>query len=218
MKRIICICLVLCCVLCACDNVKRVTLTDKGFFDSETGINYVLCSASMSLRPLKTEQVFARGADGTFYTIQWEDPQKYLCDFDVASAAFVYRAEDAEDITLESFQPIAGLVYAEDVYVETFYCEAKYLPDDKKDLAGRDDSALIYSMRDALLGGDRVSVPVSDMVDEDTYYIRLLSQKYPGLCYVIVFFGDVNGNFYLRDRSTDTTVVAPNDVKLRMVG
>ncbi len=221
MKKIICMLLALCCILCACENVKRVTLTDGGFLDSETGIKYVMCSATMSLRPLKAENVFATDGKKTYYTIQWEDTGKYLCDYDNEAAAFVYRAEDAEDITLSSFQPISALVYVEgkaSVYVDTFYCAPEFLPPEDRELAGRDDSELVYSIRDALVGGENVNVPTSDITTEDTYYIRLLSQKYPGMYYIAIFFGDVNGNYYLTDRSTGRTVIAPSNVKQRMVG
>ncbi len=224
MKRVLSLllCFAVLLALCSCEPKKYVKYGDNGFVDAETGIEYVMCSASLSLRPLTVEDEYCRvNKEDIFYTIQWQEPTEYLADYEVEEAAFVYRASTLPDITMENFEPVAALIYAEgnaSICLEKFYCEAKYLPEDMQDDNLVDDSALVYAIRDAINGNETVSADLDAASDLDTYYIRLLSAKYPGLYYIIVFFTDSNGDSYLTDRSTGKTVPSPAALTLRMIG
>lgn len=211
--------LILSFVLCSCTVEFE---DDGGFIDKKTGIKYLPCSATLSLRPLKVEEEYCRyDEDNIFYTIQWQEPTEYLADYDVAEAALVFHSEDTEDITMANFEPIAAMIYVEgkaSICIDKFYCEAKYLPDEMQRDDLKDDSALVYAIRDAMNDGEQADGDLSGADDEDVYFIRLTSAKYPGLYYAVVFFTDAYGDSYITDRSTGKTVVSPEALTKRMIG
>ena len=65
--------------------------------------------------------------------------------------------------------------------------------------------------------GENGSVPAKAEDLDDLFYIRLLSQDYPGLYYIVSFFG-YNGRYFLRDDTSHKTVYYPYDIIVRMVG
>lgn len=218
MKKII-ICLVLTAVflLSGCDDKLKVEQNDKGFYDEDNNIQYVACS-EFAVRPLEVGEEYAADGDNTYYKIPWQEPKEFLCD-NIEGISFVYRASNIEDITINSFKPISALVYLSDsLYVSTLYCEQKYLTEELQSENARDDSEIIYSIRDALVDGERVTVAENKISYEDEFYIRLLSAKYPGLYYTVIFFTDVDGKAYLKDRGTGECVLAPENVIIRMIG
>lgn len=208
---------------CACGETHtRVDYEGETFTHPETGVVYMPCSATLSLRPLKLEDEYCRyDDDNIFYAIQWQDPKQYLADYSVAEAAMVFHSSDTEDITIENFEPIAAMIYVEgktSICLDKFYCEAKYLPEELRRDDLKDDSALVYGIRDAMIQGEAADGDLSAADDEDIYFIRLTSAKYPGLYYAVVFFTDANGDSYITDRSTGKTVVSPEALTKRMIG
>ncbi len=206
-------------LLCSCTVQFE---DDGGFIDTKTGIKYLPCSATLSLRPLKLEDEYCRYDDeNIFYAIQWQEPTQYLADYEVAEAALIFHSSDTEDITISNFEPIAAMIYVEgkaSICIDKFYCEAKYLPDELQRDDLKDDSALVYGIRDAMISGDQADGDLSGADDEDVYYIRLTSAKYPGFYYIVIFFTDAYGDSYITDRSTGKTVVSPEALTKRMIG
>ncbi len=215
----ICLILALVLLLGGCDKKISVTPNEKGFYDEKNGIQYVPCSA-LAIRPVhevSEKDEYATDGKNTYYTIQFEKPENFICD-KIDSVSFVYRNEKLDDITIENFNPIAADIYlGNNVRLDTFYCEQKYLPDDLKDESAPDDSELVYAIRDALISGETVYVSEENMSDENVYYFRLYSNVYPGLYYLVVFYTDIKGEAYLEDRGTSRSVLCPDNVKARMV-
>lgn len=216
------ICLMLASVLLlsGCDRKISVKPNEKGFYDKKNGIQYVPCSA-LAVRPVyevSEKDEYATDGENVYYKIQFEDPENFICD-KIDGVSFVYRNEKLEDITIHNFNPIAAFIYLGDTtYLNTFYCEQKYLPEDLRDESAPDDSELVYAIRDALKYGEAVYVSENNMSDEHVYYLRLLSADYPGLYYSVVFYTDTKGQAYLEDRGTGKSVICPDNVKARMIG
>ncbi|HAN22065.1 MAG: hypothetical protein A2Y15_01445 [Clostridiales bacterium GWF2_36_10] len=219
-KMIICFILVVVVILGGCNKPQplKVEPTELGFYDKKNDIQYVMCSEK-DVRPLEVGEEYATDGKITYYKIPWEKTERFICD-SIEGVSYVYRALTVEDITINNFNPVSAFIYLEgerSLYLDTLYCEQKYLPDDKKDENQRDDSAIVYSIRDALISGERVNVAFEDMLPDDQYFIRLLSPDYPGLYYIVIFFTDINGEAYLRIRGEDITVLAPDIVELKMI-
>ena len=80
-----------------------------------------------------------------------------------------------------------------------------------------EETHLCRLVADSIMNGEAVTVPVTTDTIQNHYYIRLLSQDYPGLYYLVSFFG-YNGRYFLRDDAMGKTVYCPNEIILRMVG
>lgn len=201
---------------CSNKNLNKAEITDTGFIDKKTGITYVSCSV-LAVRPVTVENEYADDGERIYYTIKWEDPKKLLCDKE-DGLSFVYRAESEEEISLGSFEPISANIFAEgksSVFVGQLFCEQKYLDDEDKNENLPDDSKVIYTIRDAALNDEAVSLPADKNI-EDQFFIRLLSQKYPGLYYIVIYTAYEGGEYYLTDRGSGKTVKAPENVVERM--
>lgn len=220
MKKIItCFVLAVILLLCGCHKSIKLQSNDLGLFDKESNIQYIVC-ARRAVKPLQVGAEYATDGENTYYKIPWEKAERFICD-QIEGDSWVYRASTVEDITINNFNPISALVYLEgerSLYVSTFFCEEKYLPEEKKNEDNQDDSAIIYAIRDVLISGERVTVAINNISYEDEYFIRLMSVDYPGIYYTVVFFTDKNGEAYLRDRGTNDVVLAPDNVVLRMIG
>ncbi len=204
---------------------KRGEETLYGFIDKNTDIEYVdvapfgLYASVPSKKYIKEYITVGSGSSKMiYYELLLEDPNEFLCIEDSGEYLLV-RNKDIEEPTLYTFEPIAAEVYNETnaVKVTTFYADEKYLPEDEKNgVVGDRDSALCQSIATAIENGEDVAV--DNISTEDMFFIRLLSKKYPGLYYLVVFFGNGTGRYYLRDRATGKTVVCPNEITVRMVG
>ncbi len=220
MKRaIMCIMLSLLILLGGCDGKIKLEQKNEGFYDEKNDITYVVCSM-LAVRPLKVGEEYATDGENTYYTIPWQEPKEFICD-NVEGISYVYRADTLEDITINNFEPVAAFVYIEgeaSLAVDTFYAAQEYLPEELRGEDRRDDSELVYGIRDALKEGERVTVTESEIDSENDFYLRLLSAKYPGLYYTVIFYSDTHGRSYLKDRGTGESVVAPVDLVVRILG
>ncbi len=232
-KRVTALLLVLVCTaaLCSCDAMRaffgfevsedrlvgnEVSVTDYGFVDDATGIEYVMFSNPISVYALEIGDPYCNDGISQYYEIPWQDPSEYLCD----ENGWVYRASDLPDISMKSFSPVSAFVYYGSVYLTTLYCEEKYRDDSVSypdDTVFDDDSELIYAIRDAVIYGDSVELP-TELNDENTFYIRMLSPEYPGLYYVVMFTQDNDGVCYLYDRASRTAVIATDSIVREFLG
>lgn len=195
--------------------------TEAGFRDEKTGIEYFYVKP-MGLYPVEPGEEFLTLKEGKtetkFYEVWFEDTQNFLC-YEDGGNYFLVRSERVKEPTVAEFKPIAASIYSSSntVFITSFYADNKYLPEDQRELSPTEDSWICELIAETLTDGENVSVPVNVNNIQDLYYIRLLSQDYPGLYYLISFFG-FNGRYFLRDDAAGKTVYCPREVILRMVG
>lgn len=184
-------------------------------------MEYELCSP-FAVKPVSLGDAYAKFDNTVFYTIPYQKPDEFLCDYDEASgSSFVYRNAGLPPVTVETFDAIAAWIYLdgpEPAMVGQFYADDRYLPEEKRGLNASQDTELVRSITSALVSGEAVTVPDSEYTDSDTYYFRLLGERYPGLYYLVCFFADTNGRYYLEDMGTMKIVACPEAVRNRMVG
>lgn len=220
--RVFLLCLAAVLVLSSgCSALRKAVGTDSGMRLEAEGTEYVLCNI-LAVKPIALGEAYAQFEDMTYYTVPYQDPEEFLCDFDTASgSSYVYRNVALPDLTLESFDAIAAWIYLDGVeptMVGQFYADDRYLPEEKRGLNASQDTELVQTITNALTAGNPVTVPDSEYTDSDTYYFRMLGERYPGLYYLVCFFADVNGNYYLEDMGTFKIVNCPDVIRDRMVG
>jgi len=219
--KIIAICLVICTFLLAsCDDRGEMTL--GGFVDPNTQIEYVPVTP-MGLYPVdKPESEFITVKEGevdtVYYKVWFEETSEFLC-YESAGNYFLMRSTEVDEPTVTEFEPIAAFIYnaANTVRVDNFFADSEYIPEDQRDDLTVGETALCKLVADSIMNGESVTVPVTYDDIQSHFYIRLLSQKYPGLYYLVSFFG-YNGRYFLRDDAMGKTVYCPNDIIVRMVG
>lgn len=195
------------------------SLTSTVVTDAETGINYYRCPIGIGANTLKDVYLTMGAGNATdgikFYTIMFESPEKFISEpKNTLGGAYVYRSEDTEDITLESFSPVsAGIFMGELTAAVDHFYEKSVADKDKTE----DGTKYISLIKNALLNSKQTT-PTGDMSDENEFYIRLYSQNYPGLYYEVLFYTDVNGSAYLYDRVSGKTVNCPDELTVRMIG
>lgn len=222
MKKIIALLLVLSSVLLIGCGSREGEATEYGFIDEQTGIEYI------DVKPLGLYAV-NRGeefltvkvgeAEQQYFEVQFEDTKNFLC-FEDSGEYLLVRAKDFEEPTLATFDPIAAFIYNDTntVQITNFFADAEYLPEGSKYNNPTEDSDLCRMIASQLTTGEAVEVNSADILKDDMFFIRLLSQKYPGLYYLVVFYGATDGRYYLFDRAAGKTVLCPYDVIVRMVG
>ena len=207
---------------CHHSKVHVGTPTELGFRDDNTGVEYVNCNV-VAVKPLAMgEEAYCKAGEIPYYAINFEDPSRFLCDFDKESgSSIVYRNRELPDITVENFNAIAAFLYIDGIQpqrVAQLYADDEYLPEELQGQNPSQDTALVRQITDALVNGKERVVPSSDYSDEDLYYFRLLSADYPGLYYSVCFFGDLYGRYYVQDMATFRIVDAPSEITAWIVG
>lgn len=207
-------------LLAGCGNKGEIT--DLGFVNPETGIEYVYCTP-MGLYPVDPSDEFITvvNPDKTktvFHGVWFEDTSDFLC-YEEEGYYFLVRNKDVAEPTVKEFNPIAAAIYnsSNTGYITSFYADNQYLPEDKQEHNPTEDTWLCQMIGEYLAAGENVEVPVTDKTIQDLFYFRLYSEDYPGLYYLVSFFG-YNGRYFLRDSAHNTTVYCPRDIILRMVG
>ncbi len=205
------------CVSCGEDEIPDASVTPYGFVDPKTNIEYVDCTP-MGLYPVDPGDEYIKVDGVTYYEVMLEDTKEFLC-YEDSGYYFLVRAKQKKEPTISEFDPIAAWIYSSNntTLITYFYADNKYLPEDKQEHNPTEDTWLCQMIAEYLSEGEAVDVPVTDKTITDHYYIRLLSEDYPGLFYLVSFFG-YNGRYFLRDDSVGKTVYCPNDVIVRMVG
>ena len=218
--RIIAICLVICTLLLAsCGN--RGEMTESGFVDPNTNIEYVSVTP-MGLYPVAPEEVFITVREGEvnteYFSVEFEDPSRFLC-YESEGYYFLMRAKTVDEPNVKEFNPIAAFIYnsTNTVRIDNFFADSEYIPDAQEDDMTVGETALCKLIADSIINGEAVDVPVQYDDIQSHFYFRLLSQDYPGLYYIVSFFG-YNGRYFLRDDAMGKTVYCPNDLIIRMVG
>lgn len=222
MKRSLALILLLATVILsvACDNdgITDASVTPFGFVDPETDIEYVDCTP-MGLYPVNPGDEYIRVDGVAYYSVMFEETSEFLC-YEDNGYYFLVRAESVKEPSVSEFNPIAAQIYGSTntgTPITYFYADNQYLPEDKQELNPTEDSWLCKMIAQYITEGEAADPPVTADTIEDHYYIRLLSQDYPGLYYLVSFFG-YNGRYFLRDDAADKTVYCPNDIIVRMVG
>lgn len=201
--------------LLGCD--RKGEKTDYGgFVDTKTGIEYTFCTPR-GLYAVSRGEDFITVGDRVYAEVQFEDTSRFLCLED-SGELLLLRAKDLEEPTLATFNPIAAQIYTDDnaMMITNFYADDEYLPDDKKGINPTQDSGICRQIAETITNNEAQVLP-AEIDRDEMFYIRLLSQDYPGLYYAVVFYGH-NGRYYLYDRATGKVVFAPRDVIIRMVG
>lgn len=204
--------------LVACSGAE---LTESGFIDTNTGIEYVEVEP-MGLYPIDPGEEFLTVKSGdtktTYYEVWFESTSRFLC-YEIEGNYFLVRAKTVKEPTVTEFNPIAASIYAGNntVYIDSLYANKEYLPEDKQDEDYVGESELCKLIASSIETGEAVNVPVTEDTIENHYSIRLLSADYPGLYYLVSFF-KYNGRCFLRDDRLGKTVYSPYDVNVRMVG
>ncbi len=204
-------------VSCDRNGVVDGEATPHGFKNPKTGIEYVQC-APKGLYAVNKGDEYIKVDGETYFTVLHEKPEEFLCIED-SGELLLYRAKDLKEPSVSEFKPIAAQIYnsTNTVLITYFYADNKYLPDDKKEHNSSEDSALCELIAKQLTEGEAVTVNATYDTISDQYFIRLLSQDYPGLYYLVAFYG-FEGRYYLVDRATNKTVFCPHDIIVRMVG
>ncbi len=204
--------------------------TEEGFIDTETGIEYVYCTP-MGLYPVNPETdvdtkepieyLSVENRDGSktvFYKVEYENPESFLC-YNENGFYFLVHNKEVKEPTISEFKPISASIYnsSNTGYITSFWADNKYLPDELKEHNPSEDTWLCELIAEHLTNGESVDVPATEKDITDLSYFRMLSQDYPGLYYLVSFFG-YNGRYFLRDSANNKTVYCPREVIVRMVG
>ncbi len=215
MKKIIAFLLIFSTVFC-CACGERAEENEAGFTDTETGIEYVYCAYN-GIYPNAKGEEYARSEVRSYYKIPFENEKEFLC-MENDGELLVLRAKNVAEPTLEIFNPLAGAIYDSNnkILISRIYIDKEYLSEAPADKDYKGETSLCKSIANALTKNEDVGYP-SNRNEDETYYIRLFSQDYPGLYYNIMFTSAV-GRYYIVDRATNKTVIAPDDVVARMVG
>ncbi len=229
----LCLITVFCFSLTSCSDITDVVehsgpKGELGFLNPETNITYISCSASVM--PVTQGELYCQlDRDNRYRTVKYEDPLRFLCD-DTEFTSYVYRASDIPDITMETFFPVAALVFKEgneSIYMGRLNAEPKYLDQSVQDMINNysegqspvsDDSEYVYAIRDAMKGEPVLTIPPTEaLIDKDSMlHVRLLSAEYPGLCYLVVYYRGIDGNDYLMDYGSYESFKCPLGVALRL--
>ena len=219
-KRIIAICLLLCTFfVVSCGN--RGESTEGGFINPESEIEYVPVTP-MGLYPIDPAEEYITVKEGevntVYYKVWFEEPSRFLC-YEVEGNYFLMRSTEVKEPTVTEFAPIAAFIYnaSNTVKIDNFFADSEYIPEEQQDDATVGETELCRLVASSIMDGEAVDVPVTHDDIQTHFYIRLLSQDYPGLYYLVSFFG-YNGRYFLRDDAMGKTVYCPNDIIIRMVG
>jgi len=219
--RTLCILLACLLLLAGCNGPHRAEHVEFGFIDKKTNIEYISCNV-LAIKPITIGEEYCEADDALYYEIQFEDPTRFLCDFDQPSgSSIVYRNKALPEITIENFGAIAAFLYIDGttpVRVGQLYADDQYLPEELRGQNPSQDTDKVKQITDALINGEERTVSDADYVEDSTYYFRLLSPDYPGLYYSVCFFGDRYGRYYVEDMGTFKIVDAPAEIIAWIIG
>ena len=206
-----------CFVACNKDGLADCEATPHGFVNPDTEIEYVQV-AEKGLYAVNKGDDYIKVDNEIYSAVLHEEPERFLCIED-SGELLLYRAKDVKEPNVSEFKPIAAQIYnsTNTVCITYFYADNKYLPEDKQELNPTEDSYICELIAKQLTEGEAVTVNATYDTIQDQYFIRLLSQDYPGLYYLVVFYG-YEGRYYLYDRAAGKTVLCPHDIIVRMVG
>ena len=199
------------------DKLLEGQATKYGFINPETGIEYIQCD-QMRLYAVGAGDPFIMVDGDTYHQVNFEDPDEFLCIEDNGEY-LLFRATTIEEPSVSEFNPIAAQIYSatNTTLVDQLCADAEYIPEDKLTEGYVGETKYCERIAEYLTNGTVADIyPTYDSIEKQ-YFIRLLSEDYPGLYYLVVFYG-YEGRYYLEDRAEDKIVYCPNDVIERMVG
>lgn len=209
-------------LLSSCGN--KGDATEFGFYDSRNDVEYIY-SPPNKLYPITPEKeeeyLTVENEDGTstvFYKVAFEDPRDFLC-YEIEGFYFLAQNKEMEEMTIMDFNPIAASIYNETnlLSMGSFYADNEYLPDEKKEHSPTEDTWICQLIAKQILEGEAVNFVANPDNISNVYHLRMYSQDYPGVYYLITFF-EYNGRHFLEDKSANKIVYCPNDVVSRLVG
>jgi|GEM_PF-5060962 len=194
-------------------NISNLSQT-KDYITDEKGNNFY--QTNRSVEAINTDGVFGI-LDGTqYYFINFMHEEgkipNYIVEYKNETKGDVLRLETAEEITLSSFSPISADICPSTSNYPNDYFVA---PDEYLNNGGnsRNDEEYINMICNALLNEEEVKRPLNQ---KDSTWIKLKSQKFPGLYYSVVFMTDENDIAYLYDIGSGKYVYAPDKLTVRL--
>ena len=210
-------------LLSACNGGEKLAeiseYTADGFVDPNTGVEYVTARGGRTLYAVTAGEKYLTAADTAFYTVEFEEKSKFLCLPDNGEN-LLYRAKDVEEPDVVSFEPVSAGIYnsGNARKMAQLYADDEYLPDELKGRNPSQDTALCRELARAVAENEQSDCE-DDEIDSSTLrFVRLYSQKYPGLYYLLAVYGDTYGRYFVRDRYLGKSVICPREISVRIYG
>lgn len=210
-------------LLSACNGGEKLAeiseYTADGFVDPNTGVEYVAARGGRTLYAVTAGEKYLTAADTAFYTVEFEEKSKFLCLPDNGEN-LLYRAKDVEEPDVVSFEPVSAGIYnsGNARKMAQLYADDEYLPDELKGRNPSQDTALCRELARAVAENEQSDCE-DDEIDSSTLrFVRLYSQKYPGIYYLLAVYGDTYGRYFVRDRYLGKSVICPREISVRIYG
>ncbi|MHB1151175.1 MAG: hypothetical protein ACYCWE_01940 [Eubacteriales bacterium] len=172
-------------LLTSCSQLVRITYKDGKYIDSAHNIRYE--NASVSYEPVSEGTEYARYNKTVLYTIPGAEPTEWLAE-KYEGIGSVFYSEDAVLPALSEFEAVKILIY-----VSGFNNLA---------VASINDAEVIAELTDIIASGEQTEAKNTD----DSYSLKIASDKYPFLYYNLVYIISSDGERYVYDRGTKQTV------------
>ncbi len=173
-------------------------------------------ATNRSLEAINTDLAYGLldGAEYRFISFMHEEGKipEYIVRYENGQKGEVLRLENAKNITLSDFLPVsADICPSNSSYPNDYFiAHDKYLQNGKNN---KNDEEYINMVFDSLTKGEEVSPPLTQ---KSSVWLKLKSQKYPGLYYCVVFVLDENEIAYLYDVGSGKYVLAPDKLTVRL--
>lgn len=172
-------------LLTSCSQLIRITYKDGKYIDSVNNIQYE--NASVSYEPVSEGTEYASYNKTVLYTIPGAEPTEWLAE-KYEGIGSVFYSEDTVLPALSEFEA-SGI----QIFVSGFNNLA---------VASIDDAEVIAELTDILANGEQTEAKNTD----DSYSLKIASDKYPFLYYNLVYIISSDGERYVYDRGTKKTV------------
>ena len=106
-KRLVCFALAAAAAFSLCACTEKAKITENGF--TVRGREYVMCG-DFSVYGINKGEKYAVYGGEDVYTVEFEDPSRFLC-IDDSGDLIIYRAAELPEITLQEFNAIAAFIY-----------------------------------------------------------------------------------------------------------
>ena len=172
-------------LLTSCSQLVRITYKDGKYIDSTHNIQYE--NASVSYEPVSEGTEYARYNKTVLYTIPGAEPTEWLAE-KYEGIGSVFYSDDAVLPALSEFEAVKILIF-----VSGFNSLA---------VASINDADVIAELTDIIANGEQTEAKNTD----DSYSLKIASDKYPFLYYNLVYIISSDGERYVYDRGTKRTV------------
>ena len=187
--------------LSSCSSAISLKSGDGGsLIDEKNNRSYIDCSLSLRAVSIKTD-VYAKGSRNdrvTLYEIVGLDPAEWLSEDITAGIPLVFREQTAVPVepTIEDFDSVIYLTQTEVLTLQIGIIE---------------DKDVILGYISELLTNEEATLPSHDNLDFN-YTLNFASDKYPGLYYLVQYYADTSGKFYLYDRGMKKCVISNTEL------